>query len=396
VNLGIVWGGYSEASGGGYTFSTEVLSALERAELPKGWQLTLLCVGDEPVPAHLKKWNLFRKDSYPLWQRICQRAGLVSRKSTDAGGRAGRLTFSGQALHRIVDVVVFTFPGYFEQCSVPQVSVIWDLSHRNVSLFPEISHAGQRETREKHFTLLTKNVDRIITGTERGIWEISHYYGYDPSNIWRIQHPTPSLGPLLREVKNDPARHRKTALYPAQFWAHKNHITLIKAWEKLAHTMKEPPRLVLVGKDYGNEAWARKKARECGIENLVEFRGFIPREELVALYKLADVLVYPSVFGPENLPPLEAMSMGCPVIVSNYPGAREQCGDAALYVEPLDSNGWAEAVKTVLTDQGLSSRLVELGKCRASSFTSDDFADSLLVKLKELCAVRGLWQTTEG
>jgi glycosyltransferase involved in cell wall biosynthesis len=395
VNLGIVWGGYTEVMGGGYTFTMEVLSALERAKLPDGWRLTLLCMDDQPVPKQLEKWNRRTKDVPKNLQRLWRRFLAKFGKNKADSSSSGAPTFSGQPLNEIVDAVVFTFPGYFECPDVPQVSVVWDLSHRNVSFLPEISHRGQREVREKHFAMLTKHADKLITGTERGAWEISHYYGFDPANIWRIPHPTPFSPANVQEVKPETAPRAAQAIYPAQFWAHKNHITLLKAWRQLADTMDTPPKLVLVGKDYGNEAWVRKKTVQLGVEHLIDFRGFIPRGELLSLYKSAGVLVYPSIFGPENLPPLEAMSLGCPVILANYPGAKEQCGDAALYVEPLDSYAWAEAVRTVLGDRELTSRLRALGQKRAQSFTADDFANSLLLKLKEFADLRALWRLTE-
>ena len=381
--------------GGGYTFTMEVLSALERAKLPEGWCLTLLCVDGEPVPPQLKRWNKRTKDLTNNRRSLRRRFLTKFGKNKADSSSSGRLTFSGQPLNEIVDAVVFTFPGYFEYPDVPQVSVVWDLSHRNVSFFPEISHSGQREVREKHFAMLTKHADKIITGTERGVWELSHYYGFDPENIWKIPHPTPSLlPPDLQEAQTEVAPRAGLAFYPAQLWAHKNHITLLKAWRKLADTTKNPPKLVFVGKDYGNESWVREKTIQLGVEHLIDFRGFIPRGELLSLYKTAGVLVYPSTFGPENLPPLEAMSLGCPVVLANYPGAKEQCGDAALYVDPLDSDAWAEAVKAVLGDSELSSRLRVLGQKRAQSFTSDDFVSSLLLKLQDFAALRALWRMT--
>lgn len=381
--------------GGGYTFTMEVVSALKRAKLPEGWRITLLCMDEQPVPKQFESWVRRTKDLPNDGPSPRRRFLTKLRGKKDALDLQRQLTFSGRPLKEIVDVVVFPFPGYFEYPSVPQVSVVWDLSHRNVSFFPEISHDGQREVREKHFAMLTKHVDKIITGTERGAWEISHYYGFDPANIWRIPHPTPSLPPDIQKIGPEASPRAALAFYPAQFWAHKNHITLIKAWKKLADTTKNPPKLVFVGKDYGNESWVREKTIQLGVGHLIDFRGFIPRGELLSLYKTAGVLVYPSTFGPENLPPLEAMSLGCPVVLANYPGAREQCGDAALYVDPLDSDAWAEAVKAVLGDAELSSRLRVLGQKRAQFFSSDDFASSLLLKLKDFAAHRALWRMTQ-
>ena len=87
--------------------------------------------------------------------------------------------------------------------------------------------------------------------------------------------------------------------------------------------------LVLVGDDKGQAGHVASLVREMGLSDSVHQLGFVETEELVALYRGAHSLLYLS-FGPENLPPLEAYALGCPVVASDVPGAREQLGEAAL------------------------------------------------------------------
>ena len=63
-----------------------------------------------------------------------------------------------------------------------------------------------------------------------------------------------------------------------------------------------------------------RSARELGVAERVHFLGFVETDELVALYHHAHALTYMSLFGPENLPPLEAMALGCPVVAADVPG----------------------------------------------------------------------------
>ena len=126
-------------------------------------------------------------------------------------------------------------------------------------------------------------------------------------------------------------------LYPAQFWSHKNHATLLRALALLPEYT-----LACVGSDKGYLDHVRGLARELGVLDRVRFLGFVETDELVALYRGAHALVYLSFFGPENLPPLEAFALGCPVVQADVAGAREQLGDAALLVPPTDPRAVAD------------------------------------------------------
>ena len=72
--------------------------------------------------------------------------------------------------------------------------------------------------------------------------------------------------------------------------------------------------------------------------------------------KMPSRLLYQSFFGPENLPPLEAFALGCPVIAANVSGAVEQLGDAAILVDPKTLEEIAGAIRTLHNDRKLFSR----------------------------------------
>jgi glycosyltransferase involved in cell wall biosynthesis len=123
----------------------------------------------------------------------------------------------------------------------------------------------------------------------------------------------------------------------------------------------------------------------------VHFLGFVPTEELIALYRHAHALTYVSLFGPENLPPLEAMAFGCPVVAADVPGAREQLGDAALRVPPLDPAAIAEAVRRV-EDEQLRRELIESGRRAATERTASDYVGAVIAFLDEFAAIRKGWR----
>jgi glycosyltransferase involved in cell wall biosynthesis len=109
----------------------------------------------------------------------------------------------------------------------------------------------------------------------------------------------------------------------------------------------------------------------------VQGGGFVPVEELVALYRGAHALTYTSLFGPENLPPLEAFALGCPAIVAEVPGAREQLGDAALLVPERSPEAVADAV-LALDDAHRRAQLVEAGRERAQAASARAYVDGVL------------------
>jgi glycosyltransferase involved in cell wall biosynthesis len=149
----------------------------------------------------------------------------------------------------------------------------------------------------------------------------------------------------------------------------KNLGTLIAAYLRLRRVDIIRHKLVLVGR----KAWLYDDifatARASGYADELVFTGYVPDEDLVALYNAADLFVYPSIFEGFGLPPLEAMACGTPVITSNTSALPETVGDAALMVDPLDGEALARAIAAVLGDAGLREQLSTRGRQRAGAFS---------------------------
>jgi len=148
----------------------------------------------------------------------------------------------------------------------------------------------------------------------------------------------------------------------------KNLKRLIEAYAKLAET-SDVPKLVLAGK----RAWlyvdSVDAAAEHGVGDRVIFTGFVPQEELAALYSAAKIFVYPSFFEGFGLPPLEAMQCGTPVITGDKTSLPEVVGDAGLMVDPFDLTAIANAMHRLLTDGQLRADLSARGIDRATKFS---------------------------
>jgi glycosyltransferase involved in cell wall biosynthesis len=115
-----------------------------------------------------------------------------------------------------------------------------------------------------------------------------------------------------------------------------------------------------------------------GIKQLVNFDGQVSVDRLVQLYRDASCLVVPSYYEASPLPPLEAMALGCPVIVSRIPALMERCGDAALYFDPRSAADIARQISQVMDNSDLRDALRQNGFERAAAFTWDRSAAATL------------------
>ena len=227
--------------------------------------------------------------------------------------------------------------------------------------------------------------------------EISFYYQIPEDRFRLLPHPTPVIDHLPSEydIKVMLEKYHikyPYLLYPAQFWAHKNHVNLLKAQKILIDEYKMNLQLVLVGSEQGNKLFVQKMVSELGLEEGVKILGFIPREDLIALYCGAFALSYVTYFGPENLPPLEAFMCKCPVIASRVPGAEEQLGDAAILVNGSKPEEIAQAVKRLEVVPELRNALIKKGQIRAAQFTSLDYVKGVFSLFDEFELVRCNWE----
>ncbi|WP_118963484.1 glycosyltransferase family 4 protein [Komagataeibacter saccharivorans] len=118
-----------------------------------------------------------------------------------------------------------------------------------------------------------------------------------------------------------------------------------------------------------------------GARNLPEpaiYVGRVSDPELRALYESAACFVFPSLYEGFGLPPLEAMSCGCPVVAADIPVLHEICGDAALYADPLDPEAITRRVTEILDAPAIAQEMRAAGRARAASHTWDRAARTLL------------------
>jgi len=235
--------------------------------------------------------------------------------------------------------------------------------------------------------------DAIITISNKVKKDIVRYYGIPDGQISVVYHGV-DRGLFYARGSDEVGAARKKYGLPASFvlylassLPHKNYERLLEAFS-IVNKKRPGLKLVLIGaRDYGHEA-IRKKIDGLGLAGDVVFLGWLPFEDIPAIYSAADVFVFPSLHEGFGMPVLEAMACGVPVVCSGIEPLDEVAGEAARFVDPLSSQSIAEGVSEVLTDRALRGRLVEKGFERAASFTWEKTAAATLRAVSETTGKR--------
>jgi glycosyltransferase involved in cell wall biosynthesis len=200
----------------------------------------------------------------------------------------------------------------------------------------------------------------------------------------------------LKEVRKRYGLPEKFVLYVGDVTWNKNLPRLIDAVQKL----KMP--LVMVGKSLIQEDYDKTNPWNADLisvqtklktENLkpkhqVIRLGFVPDEDLVAIYNLATVFVMPSLYEGFGLPVLEAMACGCPVITSKEGSLPEVAGDAAYYVSAYDMDDIADGIEKVFNDDNLQKELKQKGLEQVKKFSWKTTAEETLKVYENVVSIR--------
>ncbi|WP_243371786.1 glycosyltransferase [Geotalea sp. SG265] len=263
------------------------------------------------------------------------------------------------------------------------VNTVVDLCHRDYPEFPEIKMLNNFFWREQHLNHNLSSSLVILTASQQLSESLVARYGIDKSRLLPMPFSvTPYMQPehsvdkkwVLKEYDLE----ENFFFYPAQFWAHKNHIRILEALLALRQKGIEC-KVVFSGGDKGNQAHIQRFVAKYSLESQVRILGFVPKEYMRGLYESCLAVTMPTYFGPTNLPPLEAWAIGKPLIYSSY--LHDNVGDAAICVNPDSVTDLVEAMISCMHEDKRQN-LIAAGKLRLKQIEVQRHHSEL--KLKEI------------
>ena len=406
----------NRAVGGSYQYAVTMVRALAELDLP-GDEIVLFLYAGESLPEDLAGVRFPSEElrtvtglTASLWGPIARRLspGTRTRLRRLAGGRApatGTVADDSAAGgaggarwplldplwkrwfdDRGVELLIFTNENDLAFLTgVPYIVAIHDLQHRLHPEFAEVSDDGEGDRREYSVGNCVREAALVLVDSEVGKDDMLTYYGGEGVSEADIGVLPFLPADYMGIDVSDQERRRVHAVwdlperyffYPSQFAPSKNHLRLIEALALLRSRAGEVS-LILGGSHSGalrEETFAGvwEAADRLGVTDLVRYLGYIPDEDMPALYAESLGLAMPTFFGSTNIPILEAWAVGAPVLTSDIRGVADQAGDAAVLVDPESVDSIAAGL-AVLLDPEKARELAQKGRARLASYTRDEY-----------------------
>ena len=222
--------------------------------------------------------------------------------------------------------------------------------------------------------------DTIVTVSNATKQDIVEYYGLNPDKIFVVPNGVDCSEYAVELTEKDKTRIRekyglpeKFILYFGAVRKHKNLERLLKAYAMLPGRIREEYKLVITRKENALE----RLAADLKIGKNVVFTGFIDDGDKVALYKLAEVSMFVSLYEGFGIPVIEAQAAGTPVITSNVSSLPEAAGEGAILVDPYSVENIACELERVIESSTLREQLIKMGYANAQRFSWDAAANQM-------------------
>ena len=226
-----------------------------------------------------------------------------------------------------------------------------------------------------------RRADAIITVSECSKRDIVKLLNVPPERIHVIGNAVDeSLHPvrdawLLASVRERYGIGPHFILYFGGFDLRKNVPRLIEAYARMPERLRREYPLVVAGRyqNLGHPLYPDPRAtvERLGLQGQVVFTGQFREQDKAPLLSAATVFIYPSLYEGFGVPVLESMACGTPLVTSNRSALPEVAGDAALLVDPLDTESIADGLRRITSEADLRAELIQRGRTRAEGFTWD-------------------------
>lgn len=279
-----------------------------------------------------------------------------------------------------IDVMHFPFStmdSSYVDAKLPVALTLHDIQHEYM---PEMFGEAELSMRRARYAESARRADVIIAISEHVKASIVERYPVSPETVvvtYQGCDPAFAVKPAaagLEAVRERYALPERFMIYPAAFWPHKNHARLLEAFSLLIRAHAFDGNLVLCGLNMGGRTKVEAHIGRLGLCGRVIMPGFVPLADLVRIYRMARMMVFPSLFEGFGIPVLEAMNAGLPVACSGRTSLPEIAGDAALYFDPENVEDMAAKILRLWSDDAMRMKLTEAGRVRAGIFTWENAA----------------------
>lgn len=272
----------------------------------------------------------------------------------------------------LVDLVYFISPSPLALAveEFNYIFTVWDLNFLDSVEFPEVYGKGEFERRDRLYQTAIRKAVRVVTDSPITRKRIIEIYNVAESRIILFEFlPSDSVYIGEKEyfdnyidIKKEYGITGEYIYYPAQFWPHKNHSYILAGLKILKEKYGLKVNAVFSGSDRGNLGFILKKTKEEGLGDQVFYIGFVEGEKIPYLYKQALALVMPTYFGPTNIPPLEAVKLGCPVLYSDLPDLKDQVRDAVNFMDLRNPESLCKELLKIIKHPAEIDALIDRGK----------------------------------
>jgi len=283
---------------------------------------------------------------------------------------------------------VFHGPSFLlpEGGTAKRIVTIHDLSP---VLFPQLYEGISSDAIIRRTQNAIEKADAVIADSEHTRNDIMDIYHTPPDKVWTIYLGIDER--YFRQVDEGYAQEVKEKydlpedfiLHVGSYHPRKNTEVILKALSTL-RKRKKVVRLVLSGKKTRYFGRILELVRDLQLEKSVTLIGYIPDEQVHALYSCAKALIYPSLYEGFCLPMVEAMASGVPCIVANTSCLPEVAGEAAILVDSNDPENIADAIIRVLENSELREELSAAGYERARRYSWRKAAQKTLDLYREV------------
>ena len=302
-------------------------------------------------------------------------------------------TMAVTALREVeADVVHFTNGMVPLFSPVPTVVTIHDMSLR---LYPRYHPARRVLLNRPLVDLAARRADAIITVSESAKRDIVSYYRLDPKRVHVVyEAAAPSFKRVEDPEELDRVRKRygldeRIILYVGTIEPRKNLPTLIDAFAARRRSGELSHQLVCVG-PYG---WLSRgledRVARSQVAHAINFTGYVPFEDLPALYTLAEMFVYPSMYEGFGLPVIEAMACGAPVVTGRAAALSEVGGGAIQHVDEIEPDALGNALVALAASRDRREELAATGLARSATFSWERAARESLEIYRDAAHGRG-------